>query len=111
VSLPSTKVRSLQAYSSWIGEGTLLYLASKTISSDFPLNTARNYVTAVQRVSQIEGCVLGPPYSVHPATSTTGGTWTSRLDMARVANLSVEMFGQDSSYYGQVGVTPAACGK
>jgi hypothetical protein len=31
--------------------------------------------------------------------------------MARVANLSVEMFGQDSLYYGQPGVTPVACGK
>lgn len=50
-------------------------------------------------------------YSYHPDTSSTGGTWTSRLDMARVANLSVEMFGQDSRYYGQPGVVPAACGQ
>lgn len=91
--------------------GTLLSLAGKTIATDFPLKTARNYVSAAQHVSSIEGCVLGPPYSYHPDTSSTGGTWTSRLDMARVANLSVEMFGQDSSYYGQAGVVPAACGK
>jgi LCP family protein required for cell wall assembly len=91
--------------------GTLLSLAGKTIGTDFPLNTARNYVSAAQRVSSIESCVLGPPYSYHPDTSTTDGTWTSRLDMARVANLSVEMFGKDSRYYGQPGVVPAACGK
>ena len=91
--------------------GTLLSLAGKTIATDFPLKTARNYVSAAQHVSSIEGCVLGPPYSYHPDTSSTGGTWTSRLDMARVANLSVEMFGPDSSYYGQAGVVPAACGK
>ena len=91
--------------------GTLLTLAGKTIATDFPLKTARNYVSAAQHVSSIEGCVLGPPYSYHPDTASTGGTWTSRLDMARVANLSVEMFGQDSSYYGQPGVVAAACGK
>lgn len=91
--------------------GTLLSLAGKTIGTDFPLKTARNYVSVAQRVSSIETCVLGPPYSYHPDTSTTAGTWTSRLDMALVANLSVEMFGSDSRYYGQPGVVPAACGK
>ncbi len=91
--------------------GGLLSQAGKTIATDFPLSTARNYVTAVQRVSSIEGCVLGPPYSVHPDMSLSGGTWTTVLDLGRVANLSVEMFGQDSRYYGQPGVAPAACGK
>jgi hypothetical protein len=53
--------------------------------------------------------VLGPPYSYHPDTSTTGGTWTSRLDMALLADLSVGLFGSESSYYGLPGVVPAAC--
>ena len=88
----------------------LLSLAGKNISTDFPLSTARKYVSAATRAS-IELCVLGPPYSYHPDTAVTGGTWTSRLNMARVANLSVEMFGQDSRYYGQPGVVPAPCGK
>lgn len=91
--------------------GSLLTEAGKTIATDFPLNTARNYVTAVQRVSVVEGCVLGPPYNVHPDMSLSGGTWTTVLDMGRVANLSVELFGQDSRFYGQPGVVPAACGK
>lgn len=91
--------------------GTLLSLAGKTISTDFPLKNANQYVSTAEHVASIENCVLGPPYSVHPDTSTTGGTWTSRLDMGRVANLSVEMFGQDSRYYGQPGVVPAPCGK
>jgi polyisoprenyl-teichoic acid--peptidoglycan teichoic acid transferase len=42
--------------------------------------------------------VLGPPYSTHPPTSTTGGSWTLRLDMARLAALSIELFGDDSAY-------------
>ena len=91
--------------------GSLLSEAGRDIATDFPLSTARNYVSAVQHVSQIEGCVLGPPYSIHPDMSLTGGTWTTVLDMGRVANLSAELFGQDSAYYGQPGVTPAPCGK
>jgi len=89
--------------------GTLLSLAGKTIATDFPLSTARNYVAAVQHISVIEKCVLGEPYSYHPPTSSTGGYWTSRLDMDRVARLSVELFGRDSRYYGRYGVEPAAC--
>jgi hypothetical protein len=89
--------------------GSILSEAGRDISTDFPLNTARNYVSAVQRISTIESCVLGPPYSVHPDPSTSGGKWVTNLDMARVANLSVHLFGEDSTYYGQPGVTPASC--
>jgi LCP family protein required for cell wall assembly len=91
--------------------GTLLSLAGKTIATDFPLKNARDYVSVAQDLSSVSQCVLGPPYSYHPDTSTTGGTWISRLDMARVANLSVAYFGPDSSYYGLPGVVPADCGK
>jgi polyisoprenyl-teichoic acid--peptidoglycan teichoic acid transferase len=91
--------------------GTMLSLAGKTIATDFPLSTARNYVSVAQRVKAIDSCVLGPPYSTHPDTSTTGGTWTSRLDLTRVANLSVQFFGTDSRYYDMPGVAAAPCGK
>lgn len=90
--------------------GNLISLAGKVIATDFPLENARDYVSAAQKVTSISTCVLGPPYSYHPETSTTGGTWTSRLDMARVANLSVALFGSESSYYGLPGVVPADCG-
>ncbi len=90
--------------------GTLLSLAGKTIATDFPLSKARDYVPAAEHASRIENCVLGPPYSVHPDMSLSGGTWTSRLDLDLVANLSVELFGQESRYHGQPGVAPAACG-
>jgi len=89
--------------------GNLISLAGKVVATDFPLATARDYVSAAQHVTSISNCVLGPPYSYHPDTSTTGGTWTSRLDMALVANLSVALFGSESSYYGLPGVVPAAC--
>jgi hypothetical protein len=53
--------------------------------------------------------VLSPPYGWHPDSSKTRRTWTSRLDLARIADLSVGLFGQDSLYYGQPGVKPSAC--
>ena len=83
-------------------------MAGKVIETDFPLSTARDYVTYVQNISSIQNCVLGPPYSVHPDTSTTGGKWTTYLDMTLLAGLSIDMFGQDSRYYGS-GIPPAPC--
>jgi len=88
----------------------LLALAGSTIATDFPLKIARNFVTAFRRVKEPYKCVLGPPYNYHPDSSTTGGSWTSRLDIARIANLSVWLFGTESTYYGRPGVTPAPCG-
>jgi LCP family protein required for cell wall assembly len=87
----------------------LLSLAGKYIATDFPLSTARDYVSSVQHVTSIEKCVLAPPYSHHPPTSSTGGYWTSQLDISHVARLSVELFGQDSLYYGRYGVEPEGC--
>jgi len=88
---------------------SLITLAGKTISTDFPLNKAKNYVKVLQRVKSVSQCVLQPPYSYHPDSSTTGGSWTSRLDIARVATLSVAYYGTDSRYYGIPGVVPKPC--
>ena len=87
----------------------LLSLAGTTISTDFPMKNARNFVTAFRRVDTPTECVLGPPYSYHPDTSTTGGTWISRLDIDRVAGLSVYLFGSESLYADRPGVVPAPC--
>jgi hypothetical protein len=51
--------------------------------------------------------VLGPPYAVHPPTNTTGGTYTLQLDMTRIAKLSVNLFGSDSSYSTTSTASPA----
>ncbi len=88
---------------------TILSIAAKSVGTDFPLKTAKNYVKSVQQVKKISMCVLGPPFSIHPSTTETGGKWTSYLDMNRVAAMSVSVFGEDSLYYGQPGVTPKAC--
>ena len=88
---------------------TLLSLAGTTLSTDFPLKYARNFVSAFRRVGTPTECVLGPPYSYHPDSSTTGGSWTSRLDINRVAGLSVYLFGAESLYANRPGVVPAPC--
>ena len=88
---------------------TLLSLAGTTLSTDFPLKYARNFVSAFRRVGTPTECVLGPPYSYHPDSSTTGGSWTSRLDIDRVAGLSVYLFGAESLYANRPGVVPAPC--
>jgi LCP family protein required for cell wall assembly len=89
----------------------LLSLAGSAIQTDFPIRTARSYVSLGRSISDasIMKCVLGPPYSYHPDSSYTRGTWTSRLDMNRVASLSVYAFGGDSQYYGRPNVKAAAC--
>lgn len=87
---------------------TILQVAGQNISTDFPLNTAKNYVKLGQRV-KVQGCVLGPPYNYHPPSDQTGGIWTSRLDLDKVATLSVYYFGADSAYYGEPGIQPVPC--
>jgi LCP family protein required for cell wall assembly len=87
----------------------LLSLAGTTISTDFPMKYARNFVTAFRRVETPTQCVLGPPYSYRPSPLSTAGLWTTRLDIDRVAGLSVYLFGRESLYYGRPGVVPAPC--
>ena len=86
----------------------LLSLAGKTIATDFPMKYARNFVSAFRRVGTPTTCVLGPPYSYRPSPLSTS-TWTTRLDIDRVAGLSVYLFGRESLYYGRPGVIPAPC--
>jgi polyisoprenyl-teichoic acid--peptidoglycan teichoic acid transferase len=89
----------------------VLSLASKIIQTNFPLKTAKDYVSLIRATGSgdITNCVLGPPYDYHPAASLTMGAWTSRLLIPRVAGLSVYLFGSDSRYYGMAGITPAPC--
>ena len=89
--------------------GSLLAVAGKSIATNFPLKTARNYVDTAEHISSISHCVLAAPYNYHPNSALTGGSWTSRLRLYKIANLSVSLFGADSRYYGQPGVVPKPC--
>jgi LCP family protein required for cell wall assembly len=87
-----------------------LSAAGKAIHTDYPLDQVKDRAILARSLpaDAIEKCVLGPPYSVHPPMYTTGGKWTSQLDMGLVASLSVYMFGEDSAYYGTAQPKPCA---
>ncbi|HVL54814.1 MAG TPA: LCP family protein [Vitreimonas sp.] len=78
----------------------ILDAAGQTLKTNFPSDRVGEMLELAQNVDDggIRSVVLGPPYSVHPPTSETGGVWILRLDMARLAGLSVELFGEDSRY-------------
>lgn len=82
----------------------LLKVASRTVTTNVPPEKAREYLQLAGTIdeSNISRFVLGPPYAVHPPTNTTGGIYILRLDLAKVAALSVELFGSDSRYFGPV---------
>jgi LCP family protein required for cell wall assembly len=89
--------------------GSLLALAGQSIATNFPLGSTKDYVKVADNLSGISHCVLGPPYNYHPDSSTTGGTWTSRLLLAKVADLSIYLFGSESRYYPELGHNPQSC--
>ena len=104
-------VKKLAAPNTALKFQQVLGMAGNAIQTNFPLGTAKDYAASMDRFlsGTVSRCVLGPPYSWHPDSSTTNGAWTSRLNLNKVANLSVKLFGTESSYYGQAGVTPTAC--
>ena len=87
----------------------LLKAAGRTVRTDFPQGQAADMVALVRGIddSSIQRYVLGPPYSSHPPNSTTGGFYTLKLDMDKMAKLSVKLFGSDSRYYVPPDVTPS----
>lgn len=91
----------------------LLNETSKMVRTNFPSGNIRDMIRLGVDLpdNAISKCVLGPPYSFHPDSATTGGIWTSQLKMDLVKSLSVQFFGKDSAYYGQPGVKAAPCGK
>jgi len=86
----------------------LLKAAAQTVRTDFPQDKVADMVALVRGIddSSIQRYVLGPPYSTHPPNTATGGIYTLKLNMARVAKLSAKLFGADSRYY--VAPSPAA---
>jgi LCP family protein required for cell wall assembly len=87
----------------------LLKVAGDTIRTNFPPDRIDEMVSLILDVNEadIRRVVLQPPaYSVHPPTSTTGGTYILRLHMDAVRQLSVSLFGEDSEFW--TGVFDAA---
>jgi LCP family protein required for cell wall assembly len=78
----------------------LLDAAASTIRTNFPTERVDEMVALAKdfKDKDIEKFVLGPPYSTHPPTNTTGGVYELRLNLDRLAALSVQLFGPDSRY-------------
>jgi LCP family protein required for cell wall assembly len=79
---------------------TLFQLAGQTVRTNFPSDRVSEMVELAKNVNDDEvfTAVLGPPYALHPPSETTGGIYTLKLDMARLAQLSIKVFGSDSAY-------------
>jgi polyisoprenyl-teichoic acid--peptidoglycan teichoic acid transferase len=79
----------------------LLNAAANAIKTDLPADQVPTMVGLASSFdpANIYKAVLGPPYNYHPDSSTTGGVWTSRLIMSKIAALSIKLFGAESTYY------------
>ncbi len=79
---------------------TLFEVAGQTIQTNFPVERLGDMVELATQVDNedVLQVVLGPPYAFHPPTNTTGGIYTLRLDMDRMAELSIRIFGARSAY-------------
>ena len=78
----------------------ILNVAADTISTNFPPDRIGEMIDLATRTTQaaITQVVLGPPYATHPPNFTTGGTYTLKLDMVRMAKFSIKIFGDESRY-------------
>lgn len=90
----------------------LLNAAAKAITTDLPSGQVPVMVQLASSFNpkNITRIVLGPPYNYHPPSTTTGGVWTSRLLMTKIAALSVKLFGTDSAYYHPPTASPSPSG-
>ena len=87
----------------------IMQLSCSMIRTNYPASQVADMVALVGGVDSknITQLVLGPPFSLSNAAPTTG-TWTSCLELDKVAVKSVELFGKDSRYYGIT--QPPTCG-
>jgi LCP family protein required for cell wall assembly len=79
----------------------ILEAIGQTIRTNFPPDRLSEMLLLARRVDDAatKRVVLGRPYSFHPPTNSTGGTYILRLRMERLKKLSVELYGQDSAYW------------
>ena len=76
----------------------LVRAAGDTIRTNFPPDRLTEMLDIGVALDdpKIKQYVLGPPYATYPKQST--GVYELVLDMAKIANLSVNLFGADSAY-------------
>jgi LCP family protein required for cell wall assembly len=78
----------------------LLTVAGDTVRTNFPSDRLREMIELTQGVpdKSITQIVLGPPYSVRPKTKSS--TYTLELVPAKLAAVSMKVFGAESAYSG-----------
>jgi LCP family protein required for cell wall assembly len=83
--------------------------AGKTVRTNFPSGRVGEMLELLQGRAgeKVRQVVLGPPYSYHPPNDQTGGIYTLRLRMDRLAKLSREIFGSESTYPAPTASNPA----
>jgi LCP family protein required for cell wall assembly len=74
--------------------------AEGTVKTNFPSDRLSDMLAIGQSLDDknIRRVVLGPPYAKNPPASESGGVYMLKLEMDRLAALSIELFGNDSSY-------------
>jgi anionic cell wall polymer biosynthesis LytR-Cps2A-Psr (LCP) family protein len=80
----------------------VLEAAAQTIRTNFPPERLDEMVALAQDLGDAatSRIVLQPPkYSVHPPTNSTGGTYILRLKWDAIRTLSVQLFGEDSTFW------------
>ncbi|HEX7544295.1 MAG TPA: LCP family protein [Candidatus Limnocylindrales bacterium] len=80
----------------------IMQLAGTMIRTNYPASQVADMVALVGGVASVNiaQVVLGPPFSLVNAAPTSG-TWTSCLELDKVAAKSIELFGKESRYFGQ----------
>ena len=78
---------------------SLTKAAARTVSTNFPTDRIGEFIDLALEldVKNVEQVVLGPPYSVR-ARGPDVTDYRVRLDMDRLAALSIELFGSASRY-------------
>jgi polyisoprenyl-teichoic acid--peptidoglycan teichoic acid transferase len=78
----------------------LLTVAGDTVRTNFPSDRLREMIDLTQGVPDkaITQIVLGPPYSTRPKTKSS--TYSLELNSARLAAVSIKVFGAESAYSG-----------
>ena len=79
---------------------SIITTASSILRTNFPRDRVDEMLTLGKTISNDDltrQVVLGPPYAVNPPAGTPGG-YQLILDMDRIAKLSRDLFGADSSY-------------
>jgi LCP family protein required for cell wall assembly len=78
----------------------LLDVAGDNIRTNFPSARVGQMLDLAAGLDDggVQQVVLGPPYSYHPPTNTTGGIYKLRFHMDKLEALSIKLFGADSAY-------------